>query len=214
MKTKPLISSLLALLMIAVVCSVFRVSPVSFAYTGTNIYVDPPLIVTYTNETSIGANFTVSLGFGNMTGLAGIQYAVYWNRTLLNCTSVHDHLPWSGPFVATNTTDNAFNATHGQMNFVAVSIAGSFNGSSIFRNATFTIVNSPGEGNSLETAISYGDYGTDTIFGDSSANLIPAEVHNSDFIYTWVIPEYSSFLVVFIFAVVTLLAVVYKKKSF
>jgi uncharacterized integral membrane protein len=218
MKTKLLISSLLALLAIAVVCSAFRVSPVSFAYTGTNIYVDPPLIVTYTNETSIGANFTVSLGFGNMTDLAGIEYKLYWRNDTLAFAGVHDHLPWSGsPFIATNATtlDVSFNATHHYMYFVAASLSGGYSGSSIFRNATFTIINAPGEGNSLETAISYGDYGTETVFGDSTATLIPdVVVHNGDFIYTWVIPEYSSALVVFIFAVVTLLAaMVYKKKS-
>ena len=187
MKEKLFTSSLLALLIIAAVSSVFHITPVSFGYPGTNVYIDPPTIDMYTNVTGIGDTFTIQLKYGNMTDLAGMEYKLYWRNALLNCTNVHDSLPWGGsPFVAANTTDNAFNATHGYMYFSVVSLSGSVNGSSNFRNATFSIINVPpvGYGNFLSSAIGFGPYGSDTIFGDSGANLIPADVYNSEFLIT------------------------------
>jgi len=191
MKTKLFADSLLALFVIAVVSSAFHVPSVSFGYAGTNIYVDPPVVTRYTNDTSVGSTFTVSLGFGNMTNLAGIQYTLYWKRDVLNVTSIHDNLPWTEPpFVMPNATEYNYNGTHARLNFMAVSMSGSFNGSSNFRNVTFTIISAPvGDGNSLQTAISYGEYGTETIFGNLSAIVIPAEVHNSEFVYANPAPD-------------------------
>jgi hypothetical protein len=154
------------------------------AYPGTNVYVDPPTVEKLTTTTPIGSTLAVTLNFGNMTNLGGIEYKLYWNRTILNFVSVHDALPWTGPFIASNESTNDFNATYGRMYFVCVSMLGGFTGSMAFRTITFKIMIAPSGGTSqISTAIAWGPYGVDVIFGDTLANLIPATTHDGQFIY-------------------------------
>ena len=168
------------------ILSIGAVFPVR-AHPGINVYVSPALVERYTNTTHVGDTFTITLNYGNMTNLAGIQYTLYWNNTALNVTSVHDTLPWSGsPFVATNTTMENYNATFGQMNFVAISLGTAASGSATFRTITFKILSAPppGVGNFVNSTIAFGPYGTETIFGGTGAVTIPATVYNGEFSFT------------------------------
>jgi len=173
----------ITLLIVNMLAAASLIAPSKSSQLQPAIFVDPPLVEKSPDDTNIGDTFVVQLNFSNMVDLTGIEYKLYWRNDVLNCTSVHDHLPWSGsPFIAANETNNAFNATHGCMYFVCVSLSSSFSGSGNFRNVTFTIVNAPvGHGNYLQTPISFGPYGSETIFGNSYAELIPAVVYNGMF---------------------------------
>ena len=187
MKQRMLTIIILSILVITTISGALHFAAITFGYPGTNVYVNPASIDKYTNNTHIGDTFTVTLNYGNMTNLAGIQYTLYWNNALLNVTSVHDSLPWSGsPFVASNTTIENYNATFGQMNFVAISLGSPASGSSTFRTATFQILAAPpvGSGNFLNSAIAFGPYGTETIFGGSGATVINATIYNGEFSLT------------------------------
>ncbi|NWF86495.1 PKD domain-containing protein [Candidatus Bathyarchaeota archaeon] len=167
----------------SVITSAVRFSPLSYAYPGTNFYVDPPLVEMYTNETSVGDTFNVTLKFGNMTNLYGLEYKLYWNNSVINFVGVKDTLPWPFTFVAMNETTNNYNATHGRFWFSVTAVPPStpFNGSFTVREITFEIVNAPppGSGNFLYTLIDI----QDDIFGDPSGQAIPHDTYDGEFYY-------------------------------
>jgi hypothetical protein len=166
----------------------FSLIPTSHTYAGTSVYIDPPMVARYTNETSVGDTFTVSLKFDNFTDLAGIEYKIYWNNSVLNVVSVIDMLPWVNPFIATNLTDNNFNATHGRMWFVAVDVTQTpYTGSGTAREITFNITSAPATDLTLYSLIEI----QGSIFGDHLGEPIIHDVHNGEFFYFWVIPEFS-----------------------
>jgi len=172
-----------------------RLVPTSTANPETRVYIDPPLVERFDNTTFVGGAFTVYLKFENMIDLAGIEYKIYWNKTVVNVVSVIDTLPWSGaPFVAKNVTTNNYNATHGRMWVSAVSLSGSYTGNGTVRQIIFNITSPTPTGSFLYTLIDI----QDDIFGDSGANAIPHATYDGEFFYIWVIPEFSgiAFLVV------------------
>lgn len=176
------LEKILAIGIIAVLILGFGVVLPVKAYTGTNIYVDPPLVQKFANTTKIGDTFDVTLKFGNMTNLFGIQYTLYWKTSVLNVISVHDTIPGTlGSFVAANTTANNFNATDGQINFISTSTSSAFSGSAAFRTVTFEIMSLPAVGKSINSTLVWGPYGTETVFGDNLANAIPATTYNGFF---------------------------------
>jgi hypothetical protein len=163
--------------------SIGTVSPAK-AYPGTNIYVNPSLVQKFANTTKVGDTFTVTLAFGNMTNLFGMQYTLYWKNSLLNVSNVHDTLPGTiGSFVATNTTNDNYNATYGQMSYISTSTSQAFSGSATFRTITFKIVSAPAIGKSINSTIAFGPYGTETVFGDNLATTIPATAYNGEFLF-------------------------------
>lgn len=152
------------------------------AYAGTNVYIDPPLTEIDTASQAVGSTFKVNFKCANFTDLAGYEYKIYWNKTVLNLVSVHDTMPFSGsPFVATNTSTNNFDANFGQMYFVVVSMTGAVSGSFALREMTFKIMLAPpaGAGKFVSSLIDI----QETIFGDPSANSIPHDVHDGQFKY-------------------------------
>lgn len=190
-----------------------RLIPTSTANPETRVYIDPPLVEKLNNETSVGDTFIVALKFDEMTDLAGIEYKIYWNNSVVNVVSVADTLPWSGaPFVAINETDNNYNATHGRMWFVAVSLSGSYSGSGTVRQITFNITSPAPTGSFLYSLIDI----QDEIFGDSFANPIPHDTYDGEFYYYWIIPEFSGvaiFAVLLATTAVILVSVRYFKRG-
>lgn len=152
------------------------------AYAGTNVYIAPPLTEIDTASQAVGSTFKVNFKCANFTDLAGYEYKIYWNKTVLNLVSVHDTMPFSGsPFVATNTSTNNFDANFGQMYFVVVSMTGAVSGSFALREMTFKIMLAPpaGAGKFVSSLIDI----QETIFGDPSANSIPHDVYDGQFKY-------------------------------
>lgn len=154
------------------------------AYAGTNVYIDPPLVEKQTGSTPVGSEFTVSIKIGNFTNLVGYEYKIAWNRTVLTCTHVVDTIPLgSGPFIATNITDNNFNATHGMMWFVVTGMHGGQNvAAATLRQITFKIMSAPpaGQGNSVYSLIDI----YDELFGDALANPIDHSTFDGEFRYS------------------------------
>jgi len=182
MKGKLFKSFLLLLLLTATVTNVIQFIPLSFAYPGTNVYIEPALVDRYTDATSVGDTFVVDLKFGNFTNLAGIEYKVYWNNSVLNLVGIVDTLPWVGPFIATNVTDNNWSADYGRSYFVAVDVSGTpYTGSAQLRRMTFNITDTPpvGYGNYLYSLIDVAE----TVFGDNLANPIPHTIYDGEFYF-------------------------------
>jgi PKD repeat protein len=159
-----------------------RFVPLSYAYTGTSVYIDPPKVEKWTNETHAGDTFKVTLWMANFTDLKGYEYKLAWDKSILNFVSVKDYIPYSSYYLGKNETNNNYNATSGRMWFVVTDTSGvTFNGSATLREITFKIMSEPpaGFGNYLYTLIDV--YAT--IFGDSLANKIPHSVHDGQFFY-------------------------------
>jgi hypothetical protein len=205
----------LATFAVLMLATSFHISP-TFAYPDANVYVDPPLTTRWDNQTVVGDTITVTLNYGNMSDLAGIEYKLYWNTSVLKVLNVHDSLLfWTGPFVAANQTDNDYNTTTnlGRMYFSAASVSGpAINSSALFRTITFNITSSPSTSD-LSSSIYWGPYGDETICGDSSATTIPATAYDGQFLFVHIIPEYSPLAFVLMLAVATtIVLVVYRKK--
>ncbi len=173
-------------LLVAIIISMFLLSSLAVfqakAYAGTNVYIAPPLTEIDTASQAVGSTFKVNFKCANFTDLAGYEYKIYWNKTVLNLVSVHDTMPFSGsPFVATNTSTNNFDANFGQMYFVVVSMTGAVSGSFALREMTFKIMLAPpaGAGKFVSSLIDI----QETIFGDPSANSIPHDVYDGQFKY-------------------------------
>jgi len=150
-----------------------------YAYAGTCVYIDPPLVERYTNTTSVGSEFTVTLWAANFTDLYGYEYKIHWNTNVLNVTKIKDYLIYSNYFIGKNETDYA----NGIMWFVITCTppGTSFTGTTKLREITFKIISSPppGAGNYLYSKIDV----YDTVFGDSGANAIEHEVYDGEFYY-------------------------------
>jgi hypothetical protein len=169
------------LLAIAVILA-FRPIPPSSAYAGTSVYMDPPLVEKYVNTTFVGATFKVFLKFGNMTDLAGVEYKLYWNKTVLNYVGIKDTLPWASVYIGKNESTNNYDANYGRMWFVAVDTGGTpFTGSAQLREITFKIMSAPpsDSSSSLHTLIHI----TDEIFGDHLGNAILHDTWDGHFYY-------------------------------
>jgi len=218
MRQKVFIATL-AISAVLMLSATHSLAPSASAYPSTNIYVDPSTIAKYTNETYIGDTFQVYLAFGNMTNLEGFQFTLYWNRSVINVVHVFDTLPFFGSSViVTNSTDNDFNATEGQMSFAVNATNIPFTGSATLRSVTFNITSAPAtvNGSFLESAISWGRYGTETIFRNQQGNPIPATEYDGEFTYSYTppVPEYTQLSPLLILALsVAIAAVLYRKRS-
>jgi hypothetical protein len=76
------------------------------------LQVDPAQIIVFKNET-----FTVNVKVTDVTDLYGWEFKLYWNSTVLNCTSVEISVPgiWTDMTEQLGTgLENSFNATHGR----------------------------------------------------------------------------------------------------
>lgn len=216
---KKLPIAILALIVVIMLGARSNLSP-ALAYAGASVYIDPPTRTSHDDGLAIGDELIYLLNYANMTNLAGIEYKLFWNSSLLRVLSVHDTLPWSGaPFVAANETDNDFNVTAnlGRMYFVVASMSGPATlNSTTFRTIVFNVTALPPQteiGALFNTTIYWGTYGTDTIFGDSVGDAIPATAYNSTWVFIHVIPEFTPLVGLVAFALGTVIAVVvYRKK--
>ena len=138
----------------------------NYAVNETKIYVDPASTVD-ANLTP-NSTFTVSIRVDNVASLAGYEYKLYWAKSVLEFVSVHDTLPsgWSTAtsFIASNETNNDFDATFGRFYFVIVKITGNaFTGSFTAREVTFRVKSVGSTALDLQ----------ETILGDENANDMP-----------------------------------------
>jgi len=158
------------------------------AYPDTNACIDPPAITWDTSGHVVGDTFHAYLKIGNFTNLAGYEYKIAWNRAVLTCIRVVDTIPLGpGPFIATNLTENAYNATHGRMWFVVTGMAGGQNvGAATLRDMTFQVIAGPPHilGGFVDSPITL----YDTLFGDALANPIAHTAYSGYFLFNYVPP--------------------------
>jgi len=143
------------------------------------VKIEPRKVEKWTDTTSVGSEFTVTLWAANFTDLYGYEYKIHWNTNVLNVTKIKDYLIYSNYFIGKNETDYA----NGIMWFVITCTppGTSFTGTTKLREITFKIISSPppGAGNYLYSKIDV----YDTVFGDSGANAIEHEVYDGEFYY-------------------------------
>jgi hypothetical protein len=129
---------------------------------GTIVLLDPNQVIVFK-----GDNFTVNVNIANVTNLLGWEFKLYWNSTVLNCTSASVVTPtiWQG-----NTQDDGpglqanYNSTNGRFwqAEAANYPAPPFNGSTTIATLTFQALQ-PGT-----TSLTL----TDTVLGDNAAQPI------------------------------------------
>src|SRR3972149_3454536 len=64
-----------------------------------SLYVSP-----LATEGTLNASFSVDIKLDNVANLAGFEFKLFWNSTLLQLTDVSIFLPWSPNFIAKNDT--------------------------------------------------------------------------------------------------------------
>lgn len=153
---------------------------------GASVFIAPALVEKSASSTHVGGTFTVGIAVTNFHDLAGYQYKLYWNKTVLNVVSVRDYVPFTpGMFVtAVNSTSNNYNATHGLSFFMVACLAPDPTvdiEAATIRDVTFQIKTMlpPTNGSFVHSTIAL----ENTIFGDSNADPIPHETHNGEFYY-------------------------------
>jgi hypothetical protein len=102
-----------------------------------NTFIDPSQLTIFKNE-----NFTVNVRLDNTEDLAGWEFKLYWNRTILNCTAaiVQTPIEWQGnEMIFGAGIDNDYNSTHGLyfMGETAAYPAPPVNGSMTLATLTF-----------------------------------------------------------------------------
>jgi len=148
------------------------------------VKIEPRKVEKWTDTTSVGSEFTVTLWAANFTDLYGYEYKIHWNTNVLNVTKIKDYLIYSNYFIGKNETDYA----NGIMWFVITCTppGTSFTGTTKLREITFKIISSPppGIGSYLYSPIDI----YDDIFGDSRAEPIQHETWDGEFYYYYVPP--------------------------
>lgn len=114
--------------------------PLSFremALSGTNILIDPGQVTVFTNDV-----FHMNVNIINVTDLAGWEFKLYWNNTVLNCTNAAVQSPtqWQNNTQDYGTgVENSYNSTNGR--FYKAETAAyptpTFNGSMTIATLTF-----------------------------------------------------------------------------
>jgi hypothetical protein len=89
-KVKSYSMVIFSILMISVVLSITATIPTASADTNTMVFVDTSQ--TILNAAAVGTQFTVNVTIANVTGLAGLQFHLSWNSSLLNCTGIQEIL--------------------------------------------------------------------------------------------------------------------------
>jgi hypothetical protein len=157
-KTKLSIFPTIILLMATIFCVAPRLQTVR-ALDQTNIKVEPQEKIFFTNTTSVGQTFQISVIVENVAGFYGWEFVLKWVPGLINCTSQTLNLliwgednylgPWVKPFsVAANNTLGLYHQ----------SVTGSAPGVPVdgtfwLANLTFVIVQAPPSGGTLSSGL-------------------------------------------------------------
>jgi len=89
-KVKSYSMVIFSILMISAILSITATIPTASADTNTMVFFDPSQ--TILNAAAVGTQFKVNVTIANVTGLAGLQFHLSWNSSLLNCTGIQEIL--------------------------------------------------------------------------------------------------------------------------
>jgi hypothetical protein len=176
-------SSLTLTLMIVLSCFIaFHVS----AQTKPRLYVDPAENTFFTDTTSVGAKFTVSIKAADFVapGVYSYQFKLFFDKTMLQASAAA--IP-DGHWLTPANPANIFKVDSGTIDnatgFVSFGVtmlsteAGKIGGG-VIATVTFQIMTAPPAGGSLTSLISLGAGGVDTLLVDPSASEIPASTYD------------------------------------
>jgi len=118
----------------------------------TTLKVQPAENIFYTNQTSVGEMFTISVTAEDVSDLYGWEFMLEWTSGVINCTQeTINYAVWSdyqGPWLS-NPIDNANGKYH--QSLTATSPAEPFTGTTWLVNLTFQITQAPPEGGIAST---------------------------------------------------------------
>ena len=156
----------------------------------------PEQNIFYTNTTSVGDTFTVTLNMSDFANVWGIEFKLSWDPTLINVTSYSITPPptWTDIFTAKDELDTA----SGVYWYSAVALAGTpFEGDHVLAEFTFEILQAPPVKGSVSCALDIHD----DIFGDTAGEPIDHETRDGWYEFIYVIrpptllvypPEYTA----------------------
>jgi hypothetical protein len=157
-----------------------------YAQAKPKLIIDPAVNTFYTNQTSVGATFTVSIKSADFAapGVFSYQIKLLFDNTMLQATAAG--LP-TGHWLTPASSANIFVVDPGTINntlgFVSFGVtllgneAGKTGGGTI-ATVTFSITASPSAGGSLTSSINLGTGGVDTLLVDPNAVEIPASTYD------------------------------------
>ena len=160
------------------------------------------------SDLTLGETFSINLTISNVTNLAGWQFTLYYQSTVLNLTASSPSdagsiLPTGNAILFTLDFQPNYNATTGLITLWYEQIKGSVvgvNGSGLLATISFTVIGSGGSFLHLGDGPVYLNKLT-----DSKNNLIPFTVVNGE---VMVVPEFPSLAILPLFMIVTLVSLV------
>jgi hypothetical protein len=139
---------------ILVTTMLFAVLPITpvFSQGGTALKVNPPEFTFYTNTTSVGHTFKISVIVENVANFYGWEFFLTWTPGMINCTTeTINYAIWTaflGPWVSPSI-NNVNGEYHQSLTARAPSTPKT--GTFWLVNLTFTIIQAPPEGGTLST---------------------------------------------------------------
>jgi len=162
---------MLTLLLISMLTMVFPIQPVK----GTSDWI--AVYPTYYEGTILGEEFTVDINI-SATDMAGFEYKLKWNNTLLEVIHIEITPPWPSYFIGANeTTDLGDGRTQHLLGVASLPVTG-FTGETTICTYTFKAIYKPGfpepDGYSLLDL-------QDTKFSDPDAIPIPHDTYDGEY---------------------------------
>ena len=165
---------------------------------------------------NVGETFTIKINISDVTDLAGYDFKLYYNNTLLKALSIafplgHFLTPTTvtGQFyVQAQDIHQDFNSTHGQVRVVALLLhEPAKSGSGVLVTVTF---NATAKGGPSKLELSYPNYEYPVKLSDPDSVRIPCTATPA---YVTVLPEFSTIVFMVVLMVATLVAVIFGRTS-
>jgi len=152
----------------------------------TVLKVQPAESIFYTNQTSVGETFTISIIAEDVSDLYGWEFTLEWTAGVINCTEeTINYAVWSdyqGPWLS-NPIDNVNGKYH--QSLTAKYPAEPFTGTTCLVNLTFQITQAPPEGSTISTNLTISPaQGTSYCLADETAFEIPHSFNHGTYQYT------------------------------
>jgi hypothetical protein len=185
------------------------------------VFIDPPKTELYGK--AVGDTFAVNVTVANITGLCGLEFKLYWNSSLLNCTSMQENLYktvtpsgeedniWKLKHIVDNTAGmawyaylymdlpRAITAGYAPINITTETFPPE--GKLAAAILTFKIIEAPTEGN-----VSCALHLDEVKPGDQNGEPIPVTVEDG----LYIIPEFPEYALVLLLMAVSTIAVTFR----
>jgi len=187
-----------AILAVALILSLFMMHPTSSSSSSTNVYVDPPNITFYTDTTTVGTHFNISVKVSNVTNLYGWQVKLYFDPTQIEAAKAW--IPSNDPaYVFYGRTTFSVgpiidNVTGYVMLASIITVGSTFNGSGLLTKIEFVIMLAPTKFGSVSSVLNIDN--AQTKLSDPGAGEIATSKTNGSYSYNWAVPTMNPYLAV------------------